>query len=133
MTQVNFIAEQVEQRMYEVIESTLKDKVYSENQVQSWVDDICSRLSKDLVDSRKPFKYIGEVRTSMSMYPFNVLSVSAVSCVIMQKNGAGLHSGHSCFWDAVNDNVVIARWPNEKRKDPNARLVCIASVYGVAF
>ena len=51
----------------------------------------------------------------------------------MQKNGAGLHLGHSCFWDAANDNTVIARWPSEKRKDPNARMVCIVTVFGLAY
>jgi hypothetical protein len=51
----------------------------------------------------------------------------------MQKNGAGVHMAHSCFWDRTNDNVVIARWPSEKRKDPNARMVCIVTIFGVAF
>lgn len=53
--------------------------------------------------------------------------------MIMQKNGAGVHMSHSCFWDRTNDNVVVARWPSEKRKDPNARMVCIVTIFGVAF
>jgi len=53
--------------------------------------------------------------------------------MIMQKNGAGAHMGHSCFWDRTNDNVVVARWPSEKRKDPNARMVCIVTIFGVAM
>ena len=57
----------------------------------------------------------------------------AVSCTIMQKNGAGLHMRHSCFWDRTNDNTVIARWPSEKKKDPNARVVCIVTIFGVAY
>lgn len=61
------------------------------------------------------------------------LNVSIVSCAIMQKNGAGLHSAHSCFWDRTNDNTVIVKWPNEKRKDPNARAICIVTVFGVAY
>ena len=56
-----------------------------------------------------------------------------VSCVIVQKNGAGLHLGHSCYWDSANDNAVIIKWPSEKHKDPNARVVCIVSVYGLAY
>ena len=51
----------------------------------------------------------------------------------MQKNGAGMHMAHSCYWDAVNDNVVVCRWPNERRKAPNARTVCFVTVYGVAY
>lgn len=61
----------------------------------------------------------------------NNLFVS-VSCTIMQKNGAGIHLGHSCFWDASNDNTIIAKWP-KKEKDANARLVCITTIFGVAF
>ena len=55
----------------------------------------------------------------------------SVSCTVMQKTGAGLHLGYSCFWDISNDNTVVARWPNEKRKDANARMVCITTVYGL--
>lgn len=51
----------------------------------------------------------------------------------MQKNGAGLHTRHACFWDRTNDNTVIARWPSERRKDPNARVVCIVTIFGIAF
>lgn len=56
-----------------------------------------------------------------------------VTCTIMQKNGAGLHIGYSCFWDSANDNTVVARWPSERRKDPNARVVCIVTVFGIAY
>lgn len=31
---------------------------------------------------------------------------SAVTCVIMQKNGAGLHTASSCFWDSNTDGKV---------------------------
>ena len=58
---------------------------------------------------------------------------SLVTCTIMQKNGAGLHIGYSCFWDSANDNTVVARWPSERRKDPNARVVCIVTVFGIAY
>lgn len=112
--EVTFLPETVEPICYDVIESVLKDKTYSNTLVNKWVDEICSRITKDLIDMNKPFKYL-------------------VSCAVMQKNGAGLHLGHSCYWDRTNDNTVIARWPSEKRKDPNARLVCIVSIYGVAF
>ena len=51
----------------------------------------------------------------------------------MQKNGAGLHSAYSCFWDRALDNTVIVKWPSEKKKDPNARVVCIVTIFGVAY
>ncbi len=51
----------------------------------------------------------------------------------MQKNGAGLHVGHSAYWDIANDQAVVVRWPPEKKKDPNARLICLVTVFGVAY
>mmetsp|Transcript_35772 Transcript_35772/g.36480 ORF Transcript_35772/g.36480 Transcript_35772/m.36480 type:complete len:121 (+) Transcript_35772:240-602(+) len=112
--ELTFIPEQIEPIVYECIESVLKDKSYNDLHVQGWVDEICSRLTKDLIDTNKPFKYI-------------------VSCAIMQKNGAGLHVGHSAHWDAGNDNCLVTRWPNDKRKDPNARVVCVISVFGLGY
>ena len=106
--------ESIEPICYEVIESALKDKMYQEHMVPKWVDEICSRLSKDLISMNKPFKYL-------------------ISCVIMQKNGAGLHMGHSCYWDRTNDNIVAVKWPSERRKDPNARMVCFVTIFGVGY
>ena len=33
----------------------------------------------------------------------HVLPFISVTCVIMQKNGAGLHTASSCFWDNSTD------------------------------
>lgn len=54
-----------------------------------WVNAICDRSMQELHDLSKPFKYI-------------------VSCVIVQKNGAGFHLAHSAYWDMSNDNVCQA-------------------------
>lgn len=45
---------------------------------------------QELHDVSKPFKYV-------------------VTCVIVQKNGAGFHIGHSAYWDMSNDNVCQVR------------------------
>lgn len=37
--------------------------------------------------------------------PTTVCSIS-VTCVIMQKNGAGLHTASSCFWDSSTDGRI---------------------------
>lgn len=105
--------------------------MYNQAQINQWIDDICARVTKQLVDMNKPFKYLG---TNFYLKCEHLLiDFLSVSCMIMQKNGAGVHMSHSCFWDRTNDNVVIARWPSEKRKDPNARMVCIVTIFGVAF
>jgi len=106
-----FVTEQVEQLSLEIIESTLKDKVYNDDLAQSWIDEICSKINKELIEMNKPFKYI-------------------VTCIIMQKNGAGIHSTNSCFWDSANDNSIQIKWPGEKKKDN--QIQSIVSVFGVA-
>lgn len=37
----------------------------------------------------------------------------AVTCIIMQKNGAGLHTASSCFWDNSTDGKLGPRIPQE--------------------
>ena len=106
--------EQVEAEVYDAIEAVLKEKTYNDAAVAGWVDDVCAKVTQQLVAANRPYKYM-------------------VTCQIMQKNGAGLHTAHSCHWDAAMDNVLVARWPSEKRKDPNARLCCILTVYGLTM
>lgn len=110
---VAFVPESIEPIVYDAIEAVLKEKVWNDTAVQGWIDEICARITGELIDMKKPFKYV-------------------VTCTVMQENGAGLHGAHACYWDSANDNTVVARWPNEKRKDPNARVVCIANVFGIA-
>eukprot|EP01038_Epipyxis_sp_PR26KG_P013885 gene13885-18619_t len=112
--EVTFIPEAIEPVCYDIMESVLKDKSYNDLNVQKWIDEICTRVTKELVETNKPFKYL-------------------VSCTIMQKNGAGFHIGQSCFWDASNDNLVVSRWPSERKKDPNAKVICFTTVFGIAF
>lgn len=35
------------------------------------------------------------------------MTTISVTCVIMQKNGAGLHTASSCFWDNQTDGKLI--------------------------
>lgn len=124
----------------QVVEEHLKDKLYDETQIPHWVDRICQDCVKGLVALNKPFKYVGECSAFFVFRPMQRLSISfhvicehAVSCCIAQKNGAGLHSTYSCFWDAASDNVVAARWPNDKHRDPNAQMQCIVTAFGITF
>jgi hypothetical protein len=49
-----------------------------------------------------------------------------VTCTIMQKNGAGLHTASSCFWDNSTDGSCTVRWENKT-------MYCIVSVFGLAI
>ena len=60
--------------------------------------------------------------------PNNDRSTVSVTCLIMQKNGAGMYSANSCYFDGVNDEVATVKWPGEKQKDANKTLNCIVTV-----
>ena len=50
----------------------------------------------------------------------------AVTAVLMQKNGAGLHTATSCFWDNQTDGSATLRWENKS-------MYCIVTVCGLAI
>ena len=52
--------------------------------VNQWTNGVVESCLASLTKLQKPFKYI-------------------VTCVIMQKNGAGLHTASSCYWDNSTD------------------------------
>jgi dynein light chain Tctex-type 1 len=56
-----------------------------------------------------------------------------VTVAIMQKNGAGVHTTHSCYWDTVTDGALMVKWPGDKAKDQNKTMYCIVSVFGLSF
>lgn len=54
-----------------------------------------------------------------------IVFLLVVTCTIMQKNGAGLHTASSCFWDNTTDGSCTVRWENKT-------MYCIVSVFGLA-
>ena len=68
---MTFIPETVEPVCYEAIESVLKDRMYNQNQISQWIDEICSKISKDLIEMNKPFKYIGKNSAICDSKQFN--------------------------------------------------------------
>ena len=57
--ELTFIPESIEPVCLDVIEAILKDKTYNDTLVQGWIDEICSRITKELIQTNKPFKYAG--------------------------------------------------------------------------
>lgn len=57
--ELTFIPESIEPICLDVIEAILKDKTYKDTLVQGWIDEICSRITKELIQTNKPFKYAG--------------------------------------------------------------------------
>ena len=107
--------ETVERIVSTSIDETLKDQSYHESRSISWGEQICETVMGRLIEQKKPSRYV-------------------VQCLIMQRNGAGLHSSTSSYFDTANDGQLSYLWPKEKTKDqPNKTMVCLVTVFGVSM
>ena len=102
-----FVQSDVTSIVKETLDGVLQSAVYNHGKVSQWTSNIVEQILKRLTGYNKPFKYI-------------------VTCVIMQRNGAGLHTSSSCFWDNTTDGSCTVRWDNKT-------MYCITSVYGLAI
>jgi len=104
---VGFIQDEVQGLAKEVIDSILGNNPYEHGSVGQWTQAIVENTLSQLAKLNKPFKYI-------------------VTCVIMQKNGAGLHLASSCLWDSTTDGNVMLKWENKS-------MYCVCSVFGCSI
>uniref|UniRef100_A0A8C5LCD4 Dynein light chain Tctex-type 1 n=1 Tax=Jaculus jaculus TaxID=51337 RepID=A0A8C5LCD4_JACJA len=91
----------------QAIESAIGGNAYQHSKVNQWTTNVIEQTLSQLTKLGKPFKYI-------------------VTCVIMQKNGAGLHTASSCFWDSSTDGSCTVRWENKT-------MYCIVSAFGLSI
>jgi dynein light chain Tctex-type 1 len=85
------------------VENTIGVNAYQHNKVNQWTSNILEACLKRLAALNKPFKYIG-IYVCCSGMPFPSRTVTAT---ILQKNGAGLHTSSSCFWDNATDGSAL--------------------------
>eukprot|EP00970_Alexandrium_tamarense_P004061 scaffold693_cov200-Alexandrium_tamarense.AAC.63 len=87
--------------------SVLVDQVdFKVNKVNGWCNSIISATLKGLQSLNHPYKYV-------------------VTVILMQKNGAGLVSAASTFWDAEKDGMCKVLWEN-------GSMHCVVTVYGTS-
>ncbi|KAK1156908.1 dynein light chain Tctex-type 1-like [Acipenser oxyrinchus oxyrinchus] len=102
-----FVVDDVSNIIKDAVESTIGSSAYQHNRVNQWTSSVVETSLNQLTKLGKPFKYI-------------------VTCVILQKNGAGLHTASSCFWDNTVDGSCTVRWENKT-------MYCIVSIFGLAL
>ncbi|VDN10996.1 unnamed protein product [Dibothriocephalus latus] len=85
--ETTFIVDEVANIVKENIENTVGSSTYVHSKVNQWTSTIIEQVLNQLTKLGKPFKYI-------------------VTCVIMQKCGAGLHTASSCYWDNTTDGML---------------------------
>lgn len=102
-----FVVDEVSTIIKESIETVIGGNAYTSAKVNNWTSQVVENVLGNLSKLNKAFKYI-------------------VTCVIMQKNGAGLHTASSCYWDNTTDGSCTVRWENKT-------MYCIVSVFGLAL
>ncbi|XP_020488547.1 dynein light chain Tctex-type 1 isoform X1 [Labrus bergylta] len=102
-----FVVEEVSKIIKESVESAIGGNAYQHSRVNQWTTSVVEQCLSHLSKLGKPFKYI-------------------VTCIIMQKNGAGLQTASTCFWDNSTDGSCAVRWENKS-------MYCIVSVFGLAI
>lgn len=101
-----FLVEDVETTIKSAIGSVLSDTMYTSKKVNDWSNNIIASALKGLQSLNRPFKY-------------------ALTVIVMQKNGAGLTSATSTYWDTGKDGLCKVTWENNS-------MHCIVTVYGVS-
>lgn len=101
-----FPTEDVEMIVKNAIASCLMENMYNPKKVNDWINSIVDTCLRELVALNRPFKYI-------------------ITCVIMQKNGAGMNTTASMFWDGTKDRHCVVPWENQTMHS-------IVTVYGLA-
>lgn len=107
MDEENFPQEDIETIVKNAITSTLTDILYNPMKVNDWINTIVDACLKELQSLNRPFKYV-------------------VTCLILQKNGAGLDTGTALSWDHLKDGLVCIPWENTS-------MHVILTVYGMAL
>lgn len=101
-----FNVDDVEAILRVAIHSCLNENAYNPKKVNEWTNTIVGNCLKELYGLGRPFKY-------------------AITCIIMQKNGAGLNSSVSMHWDATKDGFCKVPWQN-------ATMHCLVTVFGMS-
>lgn len=102
-----FVVDDVSKIINDTIEATIGGSMYQQDKVNTWSAAVSEQCLNALSKLKKAFKYV-------------------VTCSIMQKTGAGLHTASSCYWDSATDGTCTVRWENKT-------MYCIVSVFGLAI
>ncbi|XP_072377584.1 dynein light chain Tctex-type-like [Diabrotica undecimpunctata] len=102
-----FVVEDVSKLVKDTIENVLSEATYIPEKVNQWSASVSEQCLSALSKTKKMFKYV-------------------ITCSIMQKTGAGLHTASSCYWDSATDGTCTVRWENNT-------MYCVVTVFGLAI
>lgn len=101
-----FVADDISTVVSSAIGSVLGNASFISDKTKDWSNSIIQSSLKGLQSLNRPYKY-------------------CLISTIMQKNGAGLVSAASVYWDPSKDGVCKVSWENET-------MHCVVAVFGVS-
>eukprot|EP00879_Flechtneria_rotunda_P008140 GHRR01008525.1.p1 GENE.GHRR01008525.1~~GHRR01008525.1.p1 ORF type:complete len:157 (+),score=25.53 GHRR01008525.1:66-536(+) len=105
--EAGFVPDDISSIVKESLDNVLQNQQYTEQKVSQWTSACLEGCMKRLTSLNKPYKYV-------------------VTCIILQKTGAGLCTAASCFWDQITDGSRTVRWENKT-------MYCVTTVFGLAM
>eukprot|EP00669_Euglena_mutabilis_P005274 TRINITY_DN16683_c0_g1_i1.p1 TRINITY_DN16683_c0_g1~~TRINITY_DN16683_c0_g1_i1.p1 ORF type:complete len:116 (+),score=18.75 TRINITY_DN16683_c0_g1_i1:33-380(+) len=101
--------EEVSGIVKDIVDQVIGSQAYYDHvKAGHWINSIVELSMKKLVGLNKPFKFV-------------------VTCIVMQKTGAGLHAASSALWDVASDNVVM------HREESHKTMYCITTIHWVVL
>ena len=111
-----FPSDDIEAKIQEVTDEVLKDTMWDEKLVPTWINTISEKLMALLVELQKPYKYM-------------------ITVVMQQRTGATISSTYSCFFENTTDGVVVGTFPpTARQKEHQGKTVqAQITVFGTRF
>jgi dynein light chain Tctex-type 1 len=103
-TETSFAIDDIETVIKSSIGSVLTSQSYNPSKINDQINSIISATLKGLQSLSRPYKY-------------------TTTAILMQKNGAGLVSAASTYWDAERDGLCKVMWENQT-------MHCVVTVFG---
>ena len=83
---LSFPQEEINQILQTVVETTLETAEWDEKKVPGWINDICDKTMKQLIEMKYPYKFV-------------------VTCMLIQKTDKPLLSTFSVSWENNMDGI----------------------------
>ncbi|VWU50266.1 dynein light chain Tctex-type, putative [Hepatocystis sp. ex Piliocolobus tephrosceles] len=93
-------------KIYSIVDDVLKNKTYSNNEINKWSNTICEKSMNFLYSKMLPVKYI-------------------ISCYILKNVNTNTTIRFSTYWDK-NDKHVQICWPYDIK---NCNMICYVNIY----
>ncbi|CAD2099172.1 dynein light chain Tctex-type, putative [Plasmodium vinckei lentum] len=94
--------------IYSIIDDVLKNKTYSNSEINKWSNIICEECMKYLYSKTLPLKYI-------------------ISCYILKNSNAETSIQYSTYWGKDDRHLQIC-WPHDQN---NCNMLCYINIYAL--